>query len=89
MHMKNLRVKDEPKYHQAQKIIARFGNDAETGVATIARMLGISRQAVYLWMKPKAKRGTDGRVPAHQLTKICEMAPLYGVLLTPEDLDPR
>lgn len=69
---------------QAERVIAKFGS-----AYRLARLLNKDPAAVYRWTYPKNRGGTGGLVPASAMQHILRVARLEGVLLTPEDLDPR
>jgi hypothetical protein len=78
------------KTTQAQRVIAKFG-----GIPALVRALGAAGKArdaanVYRWTYPKTKKGgTGGLIPSSAMADVLEAARLDGVLLTPEDIDPR
>jgi len=69
---------------QAERLINRLG-----GHAKVAKMLGITRAAVYQWTWPVERGGTGGLIPTTSLKALVVAARLNGHLLTSEDLDPR
>lgn len=80
-----------PKYSQAARIIAKFGN-ARGLAAAIARHTSwksIAPSNVYRWNYPKEKGGTGGIIPTASQPFVIEAARLEGVFITTEDWDPR
>lgn len=69
---------------QATRVINKMG-----GHATVARLLGMDRSQVYRWEYDKKKGGTGGLVPTQRLNALIEHARTLGILLSPDDLDPR
>ena len=72
----------EPKYTQADNVIARFG-----GVTALSRMCGFHRSTIHYWTWPRRvnPHGTDGLVPTRSLLRIRDIARMQGVLLTEDD----
>lgn len=73
----------EPKYAQADKVIARHG-----GITAMADMYGLSRSTIQYWNWParRHKNGCDGLIPTRTLIRIRDQARLHGVFLTDDDL---
>lgn len=69
-----------PKYNQVDKIISRFGSQAE-----MARALGISEGAITHW-RWSPPYGGDGLVPTRRIRQILEIARTIGLVIRPEDL---
>jgi hypothetical protein len=72
-----------PTYNQAQKIVRKFG-----GEANLAKLIGVSRISVYRWQY-RRPYGCDGLIPTVQIEKIKSVARGEGVLLRPEDWVPE
>ena len=70
-----------PTYTQARHIINKFG-----GTSAVAKILNITRNAVYRWTIPRHKGGTDGLVPTKSLQTLIDASRAEGVLLSEEDL---
>jgi hypothetical protein len=63
----------------ASTVIAAFG-----GPNAVAEILGIHRTNVASWKRPKAKRGTGGRIPVWHAEKLLAEAKSRGLALTAE-----
>jgi len=74
---------------QAQRIIDKFGSAYRLSAALKAIGYLRNPSTVYRWTYSREKGGTDGMVPTRALTYILRAARFEGVMLTPEDLDPR
>lgn len=75
---------------QAERIIEKFGSvdDLVRALESIGKKK--DRATVYRWTYPKSvKGGTGGIIPTASLIDVISAARAEGVLLTPEDLDPR
>lgn len=68
-----------PTYKQALNIIRKFG-----GETRLARMLGISRIAVYKW-NYRQPYGLNGLVPKKRIEQLRHLARMDGILLTDAD----
>lgn len=64
----------------AEHIIRKCG-----GVQAVADLLGIDTTSVHKWKYPRARGGTDGRVPTGRQTELLRLARAAGVDLTPAD----
>lgn len=73
----------KPTYNQAQKVVARFG-----GEANLARLIGVSRISPFRWQY-RRPYGSDGLIPTEHIEKIKGVARLEGVLIRPEDWVPE
>lgn len=74
---------------QAERVIRKFG-----GAARLCRLLRhvgapISTSTVFRWSYSKAKGGTGGVIPSKVWDQIFRAARFEGVVITPEDIDPR
>ncbi len=65
----------------AEYVIHVFGSGQ-----AVANVVGKTRQAVYLWKRPRKLGGCDGKVPTRSIEKILKAAKLRGLDLTAEDL---
>ncbi len=79
----------ERSYSQAERIINKFG-----GVPNLVKALETAgrprhRQNIYRWTWPRERGGTGGVIPTSALEDVAEAARIEGVLLTPDDFDPR
>jgi hypothetical protein len=70
----------------ARRVIEKFATDKRSGEYVLARALGCSVATVYRWDYPRARGGTDGRIPARWQTEILRAAAELGIKLTPADL---
>ncbi len=64
----------------AAHIIAKCG-----GPQVVASMLGIDLASVHKWKYPKARGGTDGRVPTGRQHELLKRARAAGIDLVPDD----
>ena len=74
---------------QADRVIRRFG-----GVGRLTRALKFickdkTRLAIQKWRWPRHKGGSGGIIPGCAIMDVIEAARVAGLVLTPEDLDPR
>ena len=74
---------DHDSLTPAERVIAKFGT-----VKSAAQALGIQRQNVERWRKPRSKGGCDGIVPAHHQIEILRHAVANGLNISPEDFLP-
>jgi hypothetical protein len=75
---------------QAERVITKFGGVARLLALFEAMGCPRTKKTVYNWLWPKSKKsGTGGIIPAHNWPDILNAARLEGVILTPEDMDPR
>lgn len=65
----------------AEYVIKKFG-----GIASTARIVGRTRQAVWKWKQPVATGGTRGRIPGKLHLLILSAARQRGIPLTAFDL---
>lgn len=73
---------------QAERVIRKFG-----GAARLARLLKavgapLSTSTVFRWLYEKPK-GTGGTIPSRNWEWVFKAARYEGVVITPEDIDPR
>lgn len=64
----------------AAHIIAKCG-----GPQAVADMLRVDLTTVHKWKYPKARGGTDGRVPTGRQHELLKRAREAGIDLTPDD----
>lgn len=76
-------TKLKPRYNQAEKIVSRFG-----GYTKVAELLGVSRQTVYRWQRPRP-HGTDGVIPSSKVIELIELARSQRIDLTDVDWTPE
>ena len=62
----------------AARIIAKFG-----GVCRTAELLKLDKSNISRWATPS---GTNGRIPKKHHAKILEIAKIFGIEISPEDL---
>lgn len=85
-----LRLSDAPiKLNQAERLIARFGSTSILHARLNEVGLKINIQAIYKWYWPKSRQGTGGLIPTRAWPYIIKAAILEGIVLGPEDFDPR
>ena len=60
--------------------------DAFGGVEALANQAKIPAKRIYRWRAPKAKGGSDGRIPSDQQGLILAAARAAGLALSAEDL---
>lgn len=82
---------DNEPQSQAKRVFAKFG-----GVPSLHRALealGAEHArnivTIYRWDYPRAAGGCDGVIPSLSMKSVLKAARYEGVLLTPDDLDPR
>jgi hypothetical protein len=77
------------KYSQAERIIHRFGGARK--LMRSLKLVGVVRDAanIYRWTYPKSRGGTGGVIPTSLLGTISKAAIVQGIILKPEDFDPR
>lgn len=75
--------------NQAERILKKFGGASR--LAGLFNSLNIRRNlhSIYKWTYPRERGGTNGLIPGSAMQDILQAARLDGILLTPEDLDPR
>ena len=74
---------------QAFRLLEKFGG-ARGLVRALARVGEYKNpSSVYRWLYPKEAGGTGGLVPSKMWPAIMRASRIEGVLLTPEDMDPR
>lgn len=74
---------------QAHRVFLKFG-----GVPNLFEALKVVQrprqmQAMYKWLYPKDKGGSDGMIPINAMSDILLAARYAGIVLSSEDLDPR
>lgn len=79
----------DPNFSQAERIIERLG-----GMDHLMELLAyvghpINLCTLYRWTYPKERGGTGGLIPTHMWPVIFQAARCEGIILGPEDLDPR
>ena len=60
----------------AQRVIQKCG-----GFRTVAAMLGVDVSRVHRWTYPKARGGTDGKIPHAHQDRLMELARAKGIKL--------
>lgn len=87
------RAKRKYEFHvqnaQAERIITKFGGPHR--MAKILAAVGKPRryETILRWLYPRDRNGTDGMVPSGAWPDIFYAARMEGIVITPEDLDPR
>lgn len=69
----------ETQLEPARSIIALLGRDV------VCRVTGKHQSRVYRWMSPKAKGGTDGKVPWEDAHLLLEYARAHSIDLIESD----
>ena len=89
MYSLNKPRKPKPIKTQAERILDKFGGARR--LASTLQAIGRPRDvtAIYRWTYPKSKGGTNGTVPRIAWDDVLAAARAEGIMLTPEDLDPR
>lgn len=64
----------------AERIIEKCG-----GPKALASLVGVDLSRVHRWTYPKAKGGTDGRIPSRHHQKLLDRARENGISLSPAD----
>lgn len=64
----------------AARVIAKCG-----GIDQTAKLVKRHRSVVNKWLRPRAKGGTGGIIPAHHQVTLMRKAPGRGIPLEPED----
>lgn len=74
---------------QAERIFRRFGGPSE--LVRLLEEVGDRRNksSVYRWAHARKDGGTSGRIPTLAWPSIIKAARYAGIVLTPEDMDPR
>jgi hypothetical protein len=82
-------IEYEVQITQASRVMALFGG--ARGLKRAFEAAGIKKAAssIYRWNYPREKGGCGGHVPTAAWPLIFSAARLEGILITPEDLDPR
>lgn len=81
--------KPKIKEDQATRILAKFGGARR--LASALKALGIPRDpaTIYKWTYPREKGGTGGLIPTAAWPDVLKAARMEGILISPEDMDPR
>lgn len=75
---------------QADRVIEKFGGVPKLAEALANVGLKKNKSSIYRWTYPVGeKSGTGGSIPTSSLKLVIAAARNEGVLLSPEDLDPR
>jgi hypothetical protein len=75
---------------QAEKIIGKFGGFKAIFTALEAAGHKTDLAAIYRWTYSKSQPGgTGGFIPSSAMQGVIVAARNEGIVLTPEDLDPR
>lgn len=74
---------------QAERVVARFGGFKvlHDALAAVGQYRSISN--LYRWTYPIEIGGTGGLIPGRAMPDVLRAAKWEGILLTPEDLEPR
>ncbi len=64
----------------AASIIEKIG-----GPTRVAKIVGVHRTRVCAWKRPRAKGGTDGRVPQDHHAKLLTYARAQGIPLSADE----
>lgn len=68
----------------AERVVNKLG-----GPRAVAGMLGVTTQAVYLWMRPIENGGSGGLIPMKRQIELMVAAHQRGLELSHEDFYPR
>jgi transposase len=68
----------------AERVINKCG-----GVQKVAKMLGMTPQAIYKWTYPFEAGGSNGLIPTKRIIELMVAAKHHGINLEPEDFFPR
>lgn len=74
---------------QADRVFAKFGGAAKLHKALHAVGKPRTLTSLYYWNYGPEKGGSAGVIPAHAMNDVLLAARFDGVVLTPEELDPR
>lgn len=79
----------DPNFSQAERVIECLG-----GVDHLAELLGmvghpLVLSTIYRWTYPKERGGSGGLIPGFLWPVIFQCARLEGIILGPQELDPR
>lgn len=74
---------------QAYRIFVKFGGVPGLWEALKTVQRPRQLQAMYRWLYPKERGGSDGLVPLNAMEDILIAARYMGIILSSEDLDPR
>jgi len=74
---------------QIDRIVLKFGGVKPLQAALKNAGYDVTDITIRRWNYPKKRYGRDGSVPKAPLDAIVRAARLEGIILTPEDLDPR
>ena len=77
-----------PTYNQAQKIIAKFGGEANLASAMTEAGTPVSRITCYRWGYARPY-GSDGLVPSSAIDRVQRAARREGIILTDDDWRPE
>lgn len=89
MKMALSRVGSKHILTQVYRIVAKFGGHVKLAEALAAVGRPKSKVTIYRWSHPRSKGGAGGVIPSSALNDIILAARHQGIVLTPEDLDPR
>ena len=64
----------------AERIIKKCG-----GAKEVAKLAGVDLSRVHRWTYPKARGGTDGRIPSKHHQSLLNRARERGIELSPSD----
>lgn len=89
--------KKQERYHtdpnapltQAHRIILKFGGAIRMAKVMLAAGIDIHASTIYRWTHPRSMGGGGGVIPAHRWDDVVVAARYDGIVITPEDTDPR
>lgn len=77
------------EYTQAQVIFSKFGGPGKLCQALRAIGCKYERSTVYRWNYSRKRGGSEGWIPSTAWVYILKAARVEGIVITPEDMDPR
>jgi hypothetical protein len=84
------RITDGPYFEtQAQRIVDKFGGPRNLSRALLHIGKKKDPSAIYKWIYEEAIDHGGGVIPGHAIHDVIQAARAEGIMLTPEDLDPR
>ena len=74
---------------QAERIVAKFGGPGRLAAVLEAIGRPKHRISIYKWLYSREKGGTGGLIPTAAWPDVFAAARHEGILITPEEIDPR
>jgi hypothetical protein len=80
----------DKKLTQAERIFSKFGGPTRLfNIMCLIGKRGRDKATIYRWNYSRARGGTDGLIPTSAWPDVLAAARFDGIIITPEDLDPR